>query len=119
MTARGRVGKCHFQSAICIQWPLKAVTPHDAGSTVGAPEFIVHPPGNHVGVVNDVALSLCEHALDRQEPVGVDAHPVRQRRFQGITPLSGQTMAVTGCVYIGAFVHRVVDVRLLGANFSR
>lgn len=55
--------------------------PYDADLAVGAPEFIDHSPGNHDSVLNNVALPHHEHAVDRQESVGVDAHPVRQRRF--------------------------------------
>lgn len=33
------------------------------------------------GAIYDVALSRHEHAVDRQEPVDVDIHPVRCRRF--------------------------------------
>lgn len=54
---------------------LNAVIPHDADSAVDASEPIDHSPGNHDGIVEDVALSQSEHAADRQKPVGVDAHP--------------------------------------------
>lgn len=47
-----------------------------ADPALGAPEIIDHSPGNHDGVVYDAAISHREHAVDRQEPVGVDAHPV-------------------------------------------
>ena len=60
---------------------LKAVIPHDADPAVGAPELIDHSSGNHDAVVNNVALPHRKHAVDRQEPVGVDARAVRQRRF--------------------------------------
>lgn len=59
-----------------IKQLLKAVIPHDADPAVGAPELIDHAHGNHDGVVNDVALLHHEHAVDRQEPVGVDAHSI-------------------------------------------
>lgn len=51
--------------------------PRDADSTVGTPEPIDHSPGNRDSVVYDVVLSHHEHAVDRYEPVGVDANPVR------------------------------------------
>lgn len=60
-----------------IWHPLKAAMPHDADPAVGAPGLFDHSPCNHDGAVNDVALSHREHAVDRQEPVGVDAHPIR------------------------------------------
>lgn len=53
----------------------------DADPAVDAPELIYHSPGNHDSVVFDAALSHREHVVDRQEPVDVDAHPVRVRRF--------------------------------------
>lgn len=46
-------------------------------SVVGAPELIDHSLSNHDGIVCDLALLHREHAVDRQELVGVDAHPVR------------------------------------------
>lgn len=55
--------------------------PHDADPTVGAPDLIVHSLGNHDSSDNDVALSYREHAVGRREPMGVDAHAVRQKRF--------------------------------------
>lgn len=51
--------------------------PHDSDPALGAPELIDHLPGDHDCVVYDVALSHRGQAIDRQEPVGVDAHPVR------------------------------------------
>lgn len=51
--------------------------PHNADLSVGAPEPIVHSPGSQDGVVHDIALTYREHAVDRQEPVGVGAHPER------------------------------------------
>lgn len=52
---------------ICFFCPKRAI---------GLPELLDHSFGNQGGVVRDVALSYREHAVDRQEPVGVDAHPV-------------------------------------------
>ena len=51
--------------------------PHDTDPALGAPELIDHSPGNHDGVVHDIALTFREYAVDRQEPVGEDAHPAR------------------------------------------
>ena len=51
--------------------------PHDADPALGAPEPIDHLPGDHDCVVYDVALSHRGHAVGRQEPVDVDARPVR------------------------------------------
>lgn len=65
------------RSTLPIWWSLEAAVPHDADSATGAPELIDHSPGNHDSADNDVALLYREHAVDRQEPVGVDAHPVR------------------------------------------
>lgn len=39
--------------------------PHDVNPGIGAPELIDHPPGNYDCVVNDVALSHREYAVDR------------------------------------------------------
>ena len=70
-------GNLITRSTLPIEWPLEAAIPHDADSTIGAPELNDHSPGNHDSADNDVALSYREHAVDRQEPVGVDAYPVR------------------------------------------
>lgn len=56
---------------------LKEVIPHDAYPAVGPPELLDHSFGNHDSFVRDVGLSCREHAVDRQEPVGIDVHPVR------------------------------------------
>lgn len=74
---RVRAGKCRFQNQSSYLRPYKAVIPHDTNPNVGIPEPIDHSPGNHDGVVCDVALSYREHAVDRREPVGVDAHSLR------------------------------------------
>lgn len=55
----------------------EAVVLYNADPPVGAPKLLVHSFGNYDSIINDVALSHCEHAVDWQEPVGVDAHPVR------------------------------------------
>lgn len=51
--------------------------PRDADQAVGAPELIDHSPGNYDCIVNDASLLHREHAVNRQEPVGVDVHSVR------------------------------------------
>lgn len=51
--------------------------PRNADSAVGTPDPIDHSLGNRDSVVYDVALSHHEHAVDRHEPVGVDANLVR------------------------------------------
>lgn len=61
---------------LLIWWPLKADMPHDADAAFGVPELIDHLLCNRDSVVNDVALLRCEHVVDRQELVGVDAHSV-------------------------------------------
>lgn len=60
-----------------MEKPPKAGMPYDADPAVGEPESIELSPGNLVSAVCDVVLSHREHAVDRQEPVGVDTHPVR------------------------------------------
>lgn len=64
-----------------IKQLLKAVIPHDDDPAIGTPGLLDHSLGNHDSVVNNVAFLHREHAVDRQEPMGVDAHAVRQRRF--------------------------------------
>lgn len=71
------MGKCRSQNRYPNLAAAQSVVPHDADPAVCAPELIVHSPDNYDGVVNDVALAHRERAADRQEPVGVDAHPVR------------------------------------------
>lgn len=88
--------------------------PHDADSAIGAPEFLDHSPGNHDGVVHDIALTYREHAVARQESVGVDAHPARYRRFQWIALLAEWSMVVACCIHIEAPVHLVVDMSFFG-----
>lgn len=63
--------------------------PHDAYPAFGLPELLDHSFANNDGFVCDLALSHREQAVDLQEPVGVDAHPVRQRRSQCIALLAG------------------------------
>lgn len=63
--------------------------PHYADPAIGAPKLLDQSPGNHDSADNDVALSHREHAVDRQDSVGVDAHPVLYRRFQWIALLAG------------------------------
>ena len=74
-------GNAIFRVAFSIRKPLEAVIPHDVDSIVGAPELINRSLDNQDGAIYDVALSRHEHAADRQEPVAVDIHPVRCRRF--------------------------------------
>ena len=51
--------------------------PHYADPAIGAPELLDQSLGNHDSADNDVALLHREHALDRQEPVGVGVHRAR------------------------------------------
>lgn len=60
-----------------IKKSLKTVMPRDAYPAVGILGFLDHSPCNQDSVDNDVVLSHREHAADRQEPGGVDAHPMR------------------------------------------
>lgn len=69
--------ECHLQNRSCDSTAARRGHIARYRSGVGAPEPIDHSPGNHDGIVCDLALLLREHAVDRQEPVGVDAHPVR------------------------------------------
>lgn len=99
---------------VAVGKPREAVVPHDADQPVRAPELPDHARRDFHGVVDDVVLADCIHAVDGQASISVEAHPGSHGRFERIALLARQAMVVAGRVHVEVPVQQVFDVRLLG-----
>lgn len=99
---------------VAVGKPREAVVPHDADPPVRAPELPDHARRDFHGVVDDVVLADCIHAVDGQASISVEAHPGSHGRFERIALLARQAMVVAGRVHVEVPVQQVFDVRLLG-----
>lgn len=82
----------------------EAVVLHNADPPVRAPELPDHARRDFHGVVDDVVLADCIHAVDGQASISVEAHPGSHGRLEWIALLARQTMVVAGRVHVEATV---------------
>lgn len=83
----------------------EAVVLHNADPPVRAPELPDHARRDFHGVVDDVVLADCIHAVDGQGSISVEAHPGSHGRFERIALLARQAMVVAGRVHVEATVY--------------
>ena len=106
---RDRAWERHFLSRSFDEEATRSGYALRRRSSRRAPVPFNHSLANHDATFCDIAW---------QEPVGVDVHPVRKRRFQWIALLAAWTMVVACCVHIEAPVHQVVDMSLFGCELQ-
>lgn len=83
----------------------EAVVLHNVDPPVRAPELPDHARRDFHGVVDDVVLADCIHAVDGQGSISVEAHPGSHGRFERIALLARQAMVVAGRVHVEATVY--------------
>lgn len=83
----------------------EAVVLHNADPPVRAPELPDHARRDFHGVVDDVVLADCIHAVDGQGSISLEAHPGSHGRFERIALLARQAMVVAGRVHVEATVY--------------
>lgn len=96
----------------------EAVVLHNADPPVRAPELPDHARRDFHGVVDDVVLADCIHAVDGQGSISVEAHPGSHGRFERIALLARQAMVVAGRVHVETTGNQVVYVGFLGCELE-
>lgn len=91
---------------------------HNADPPVRAPELPDHARRDFHGVVDDVVLADCIHAVDGQTVISVEACPGSHGRLERVALFAKQSMIVAGCVHVETPVQQVVDVRLPGCELE-
>lgn len=96
----------------------EAVVLHNADPPVRALELPDHARRDFHGVVDDVVLADCIHAVDGQTVISVEACPGSHGRLERVALFAKQSMIVAGCVHVETPVQQVVDVRLPGCELE-